>query len=69
MTTEWPNTSTWPKCKTCQKRLRGFYTHEPDGRSLQVLNMNTKMIHFQGEYSGETECGREATEDQWLYPL
>jgi len=65
MEVEWPDTKNWPICITCHNR-------NIERRHIMiVLNMNSKMIHYQGDGSrdGVTECGREATEDNWLYPL
>ena len=51
-------------CRSC----RDFWGGIPFARDFPVLNTNTGKYHSGNEY-GKTDCGKDATRDNWLWPL
>lgn len=57
-----------PRVCGARRRHWGSVLVPPLPATFVILNTRTGKYHSGGEY-GETDCGRDATGDDWLWPL
>lgn len=53
-------------CGTCRRHWGSVLLSPPDAYFV-IFNSRTNKYHSGGEY-GMTDCGRDATGDEWLWP-
>lgn len=53
-------------CGTCRRHW-GSVLVPPRAGHFVILNSRTGKYHSGGEY-GMTDCGKDATTDEWLWP-